>query len=159
MLKNNIRIETASCEDANAILKVQKEAFLGQATIYNNKKLPPITQSLKSIESEFNDKIFLKAIFENQIIASVRYQTTDKNVTIDRIVVIPECQNQGVGSILLREIEKRNSNAISFQLFTGSKSKRNIYLYKKLGYKIIATQVTNQGIELLHMEKIKTQQL
>ena len=51
MLKNNIRIETASCEDANAILKVQKEAFLGQATIYNNKKLPPITQSLKSIES------------------------------------------------------------------------------------------------------------
>ncbi len=60
MVKKSIRIERASVEDASAILKIQKEAFRGQAKIYNNKKLPPIIQSLKSIEHEFNDKIFLK---------------------------------------------------------------------------------------------------
>ena len=159
MLNEHIRIETASVEDANAILKVQKAAFIGQAKIYNNMKLPPIIQNLKSIKSEFNNKTFLKVIFKKQIIASVRYQEKNKQVNIDRIVVIPEYQNQGIGSILLREIEKRNPNAISFQLFTGSKSKRNIHLYKKVGYETIGTQVTNQGIELLHMKKIRTQQL
>ncbi|MEN8134950.1 MAG: GNAT family N-acetyltransferase [Thermodesulfobacteriota bacterium] len=85
--------------------------------------------------------------------ASVRFKVIDGYVVIDRIVVEPEHQNQGIGTALLKEIESRVPNAVTFQLFTGNKSDRNIHLYENLGYKVIKKQTTDQGIELLHMEK------
>jgi GNAT superfamily N-acetyltransferase len=148
-----IQIKTASIDDANKILEIQKTAFLDQARIYNNYQLPPLTQSLESIKNEFNGKTFLKVMLKGQIIASVRYKVIDGYVTIDRMVVEPEYQNQGIGTRLLKEVESRVPNATAFQLFTGNKSDRNIYLYEKIGYKIIKNQITDQGIKLLYMEK------
>lgn len=153
MNKNDIQVKTASIDDASKILEIQKSAFLSQARIYENYQLPPLTQNLESIQNEFNGKTFLKVMLKGQIIASVRFKAIDGYVTIDRIVVEPEYQNQGIGTTLLKEIESRVPNAIAFKLFTGKKSVRNIYLYKKLGYKIIKNQITDQGIELLYMEK------
>lgn len=115
--------------------------------------MPPLTQSLKSIQKEFNEKTFLKVIFKGQIIASVRFKVNSSYVTVDRIVVEPVHQNQGIGTTLLKEIELRVPKAVAFQLFTGNKSDRNIYLYEKMGYKVIKNQMTDQGIELLYMEK------
>jgi GNAT superfamily N-acetyltransferase len=74
-------------------------------------------------------------------------------VNIDRMVVEPKHQNQGIGKALLKEIESRVPNAIAYQLFTGNKSVRNINLYNKMGYQIIRNETTNQGIKLLHMAK------
>ena len=153
MDEDNIQVEKASIDDAKRILEIQKVAFLDQARIYNNYQLPPLTQSLESIENEFNEKTFLKVILKSQIIASVRFKVNDGYVTVDRIVVEPEYQNQGIGTKLLKEIESRVPNAVALQLFTGKKSDRNIYLYKKMGYKVIKNQRTDQGIELLYMEK------
>jgi len=153
MKQDNIQIEVASIDDANKILEIQKAAFLGQAQIYNNYQLPPITQNLDSIQNEFNGKTFFKVMVNGQIIASVRFEEIDNFVTVDRIVVKPEYQNQGIGTSLLKEIESRVPDAVAFQLFTGNKSDRNIHLYKKMGYKVVKKQTTEQGIELLYMEK------
>lgn len=153
MPKDNIQIEIASIEDADEILEIQKAAFLGQAQIYNNYQLPPLTQPLESLENEFNEKTFLKVLLNGQIIASVRFEENDNYVTVDRVVVRPECQNQGIGTTLLKEIELRVPGAIVFQLFTGTKSVRNIHIYEKIGYRVIGCETTVQGIELLHLEK------
>jgi len=153
MTQENIQVEIASVDDADDILKVQKDAFLGQAKIYNNDKLPPLTQSLDSIKNEFKVKTFLKVLLNGKIIASVRFDEKDNFVTIDRVVVIPEYQNKGIGTALLHKIETMSPNAIVFQLFTGNKSARNIHLYEKLGYRIINRKTTDQCIELLHMVK------
>lgn len=148
-----IQIEIASIKDASEILAIQKAAFLGQSRIYNNFQLPPLTQNLESIENEFIRKTFLKVTLNRQIIASARFQVIDGHVTIDRIVVKPESQNQGIGTTLLKEIESRIPSAVDFQLFTGSKSHGNIHLYEKMGYKITGTETTDQGIEIFHMMK------
>jgi ribosomal protein S18 acetylase RimI-like enzyme len=153
MDQDKIHIGIASIDDADKILKIQKAAFLGQARIYNNYQLPPLTQCLESIRSEFNEKTFLKVVLKDQIIASARFNVTEGHVTIDRVVVEPTYQNKGIGTTLLREIESRIPNAEAFYLFTGNKSERNIYLYEKMGYKAIKTQVTEQGVELLFMGK------
>ncbi|WP_319587959.1 hypothetical protein [uncultured Desulfobulbus sp.] len=68
MNQSQITIKKASIEDAEEILKIQKDAFLGQAKIYNNFNLPPLRQSLESIREEFNIKIFLKALFNGEIV-------------------------------------------------------------------------------------------
>lgn len=153
MTQDKLQVERASIDDANIILEIQKAAFLGQAQIYNNYQLPPLTQNLESIKSEFNRKTFLKVLFNGEVVASVRFNEIEHCVTIDRIVVKPEYQNKGIGTMLLKEIESRVPNAVTIQLFTGSKSTRNKHLYDKLGYKVVNKQITDQGIELLHMEK------
>ena len=153
MTEFNIQIEIASKDDAVKILEIQKAAFHGQAKIYNNYELPPLTQSLESIVKEFHEKTFLKVIFNGEIIGTVRFKVREGYVTIDRIVVKPEHQNKGIGTALLKKIESMVPDAIAFQLFTGNKSARNIHLYEKTGYNIIGRQITGQGIELLHMEK------
>jgi len=58
MSEIDFRIEIASKDDAAKILAIQKAAFLGQAKIYNNYELPPLTESLESIEKEFDNKVF-----------------------------------------------------------------------------------------------------
>lgn len=123
-----MQVEIASKVDALKILEIQKAAFQGQAKIYNNFQLPPLTQSLESIENEFDEKTFLKVLLSGQIVAAVRFILCNDIVTIDRLVVKPEYQNQGIGSALLKAIESRNPNVVAFQLFTGSKSERNIHL-------------------------------
>jgi ribosomal protein S18 acetylase RimI-like enzyme len=153
MTENKIQIEIATISDAIKILEIQKAAFLDQARIYNKYQLPPLTQSLESIEDEFNNKTFLKVMLNGQIVASVRFKLADGCVTIDRIVVKPEFQNQGIGTTLLKEIESKVPNAEAFQLFTGNKSDRNLHLYEKMGYKVIKRKKTDQGIELLYLEK------
>ena len=153
MTENSVQVAIASIDDAEKILEIQKAAFLGQARIYNNYQLPPLTQNLESIKNEFNEKTFLKIQIGNQIIASVRFKDADGYVTIDRLVVKPEYQNQGFGTTMLREIEARVPDAITFQLFTGNKSTRNIQLYEKNGFKVIESQTADQAIELLYMEK------
>lgn len=153
MILDSIQVAIASVDDAGEILQLQKESFAGQAKIYNNYHLPPLTQSLDSIKNEFTSKTFLKVLWNGQIIASVRFEKKDDFVTIDRIVVKPVHQNKGIGTVLLNKIEAMVPNAITFQLFTGNKSTRNIYLYEKLGYETINRKTTDQGIELLYMEK------
>jgi len=70
----DLQISLASKNDANEILELQKSAFLGQAAIYNNYELPPLTQTLESIENEFGEKTFLKAVSNGQVIGSVRFK-------------------------------------------------------------------------------------
>lgn len=151
---NNIQVEIASIDDAGEILQVQKEAFEGQAKIYDNYELPPLTQSLDSIKNEFNTKTFLKVLRKGKIIASVRLEKKDKFINIDRIVVKPEYQNNGIGTALLNKIETIVPSGIALQLFTGNKSARNIHLYEKHGFRTVNKKTTAQGIELLHMKKI-----
>jgi len=54
-----MEIQKACIEDAEEILNVQKEAYLGQAEIYQNFNIHPLTQTLDSIKQEFSEKSFL----------------------------------------------------------------------------------------------------
>ena len=153
MTENNIQVEIASRDDAPKILAIQKEAFLGQAKIYNNFELPPLTQSLESIEEEFAEKTFLKVLSHGEIIGAVRFCVRKGQVEIDRIVVKPDHQNKGIGTALLKKIEIMVPGASAYQLFTGNKSTRNIHLYEKVGYRVIGGETSDQGVELFHMEK------
>ncbi len=148
-----IQIVDASILDAEKILELQKASFLGQAQIYNNFCLPSLVQTIESMRQEFASKSFLKVVFNDQIIASVKLQQSGNLVHIDRLIVHPTFQNQGVGTYLMKTLEDKFPDDSTFQLFTGEKSERNIHLYTKLGYQVIRREATDHGIVLVHMEK------
>jgi ribosomal protein S18 acetylase RimI-like enzyme len=67
--------------------------------------------------------------------------------------VHPDRQNRGLGARLLCEIESRFAQAARFELFTGSKSAKNLYLYRKLGYRPFKEQAIADQVALVFLEK------
>lgn len=67
-------------------------------------------------------------------------------------MVHPKMQKKGIGSKLLLEIENEYPNQ-RYELFTSTRSERNIALYQKLGYKIFDEKQVTEELRFVYMEK------
>ena len=149
-------IKKAEFSDMNEILLLQKLAYESEAKLYNDFNIPPLIQTLKEIEEEFKNHIFLKSMENGKIVGSVRAVLIDsKTCYIGRLNVHPDFQNQGIGTNLMREIENIFKECERFELITGHRSIKNIKLYEKLGYKIFKTEKLTENLNLVYLEKIK----
>ena len=147
-------IEQARSEDAEEILALQKIAFRGEAKqYYDDAPLPPLTQTVEDTRSDFEKKLFLKAVTNKRIVGSVRAFTDGGTCYIEKLVIHPDFQNQGIGTELMNEIEERFKDVNRFEIFTGNKSKKTIYLYQKLGYKSFEEKPVDNSHSLVFMEK------
>ena len=149
-------IEQAKVEDAEEILKLQKLAYQSEAEIYSDYSIAPLTQSIREIEAEFEKQIFLKASADDgKIVGSIRAYERQGTCFIGRLIVHPAFQNQGIGTSLMHEIERRFEQARRFELFTGQRSAKNLHLYRKEGYKIFKSQRLTEDVTLVFMEKYR----
>ncbi len=149
-----MEINIAQKSDSQEILSLQKLAYQSEAAIYNDYEIPPLTQSMESIESQFDDHTFLKVVSDGKIVGSVRAKNDGDTCYIGRLIVHPDFQNQGIGTKLINEIEKLHE-ADRYELFTGSKSERNLYLYKKLGYCEFCTEDQTDNVKIVFLKKCK----
>ena len=150
-----MQIEKASVEDAQEILSLQKLAFQSEAKRHGDFQIPPLVETIDSWKATFKTHAVLKATLDEKIIGSVRVLAKDGTCHVGRLIVHPDFQNRGVGTKLLLEIECRFPSCSRLELFTGSKSVRNIHLYKKLGYKPFKTEAISDDFKLVFLEKIK----
>lgn len=148
-------IEQALERDLLDILELQKLAYQSEAEIYNDYSIPPLTQTLDEIKEDFTFQVFLKAVIKNKIIGSVRAYKEEDTLYIGRLIVHPDFQNQGIGTKLLKEIEAKFNDVKRFELFTGYKSKKNLYLYRKFGYSIFKSEKISENLTLDYLEKNK----
>lgn len=141
-------------EDLPAILELQKLCYLQEAEMYNDNTIQPLQEHLEDLELAFSQgTVFLKMIKNNAIIGSVRAYETEGTCYIGKLIVHPEHQNQGYGKSLLNTIETLFFKSERFELFTGHKSHKNLYLYTKLGYKEFERVAVHEGLELIFLEK------
>ncbi len=148
-----IVIERASFEDAEEILGLQKLAYASEAEIYDDYSIQPLNQTLEQIQSEFANQTVLKAYIDVKIVGSVRGFMREGTCHIGKLIVHPDFQNLGIGTRLLEEIEKCYKRAERYELFTGHRSIRNLYLYRKLGYKPFASEVVTDNLTSIFLEK------
>jgi N-acetylglutamate synthase-like GNAT family acetyltransferase len=149
-------ITIATIEDAEEILLLQKIAYRSEATLYDDFTIPPMTQTLEEIQSDFQIQVYLKIEINSKIIGSVRGYIQGVTCFIGRLIVHPDYQNQGVGTRLIKAIEAHFSEAQRFESFTGEKSERTIHIYKKQGYQIFKTEQLTDRVRLVYLEKEKT---
>jgi GNAT superfamily N-acetyltransferase len=151
-----MKIQRALVEDAETILKLQKRAYRSEAEIYNDYNIPPLMQTLDEIKQEFMHYIFLKAVEEIEtIIGSVRACLEKETAYIGRLMVKPEYENRGIGTILMRSIEKYFVSAKRYELFTGHMSSRNLHLYRKLGYQEFRRMPLSNSLIMVFMERYR----
>ncbi len=148
-----IVIEPAEPEDAAAILRVQKRAYASEAELYQAFDMPPMTETIDQVLEDFEDHELLKATADGRLVGSVRAKTEDHACYIGRLAVDPDFQGRGIGTALMRDVEKLFPEAERFELWAGYKSKRNIHIYEKLGYREVERKEVGNGIFLLYMVK------
>jgi ribosomal protein S18 acetylase RimI-like enzyme len=150
-----ISILRSDRSDAKAILELQKLAYHAEAKIYNDFFIPPLVQPLHDLEAEYGSHVFLKVVWHREIIGSVRACEKDGTCHIGRLIVHPDHQNRGIGKELMNRIEAEFPGTRRFELFTGTKSEKNLAFYKKLGYGIVRYEKLNDKVEFAFLEKMR----
>ncbi len=146
-------IKEANISDMREILELQYLAYQSEARLFNAPDIPPLKQTLSDLETEFRKGIFLKASDENNvIIGSVRGYCDNQTLFIGKLMVHPNRQRQGIGTKLLIEIEKRYPG-YRYELFTSTRSEKNIALYKRLGYSIFDEKRITEELSFVYFEK------
>ena len=146
-------IKNAERADLPEILQLQYLAYQSEADLFGSRDIPPLKQTLDEVIEEFNSGIILKMIDDkNNIIGSVRAKEIDGTVYTGKLMVHPDHQHKGYGTMLLSEIEKCFPDK-RYELFTSTRSIGNIRLYQKLGYKIFARKAVNDELEFVYLEK------
>ena len=150
-----IIIEKAKETDLKEILALQYIAYQSEAKLFNSTDIPPLKQTIGEVLEEFHKGIILKAMDENgSIVGSVRAYSENGTAHIGKLMVHPEMQNRGLGARLLSEIEQQYPNQ-RYELFTSTKSIRNIGLYQKLGYTILKVETVTEELQFVYLEKWK----
>lgn len=150
---NMVIIQKAKEEDLQEILNLQYLAYQGEARLFNNSDIPPLKQILPDLVDEFQKGVVLKVLNESgAIIGSVRGYCKDGTVHIGKLIVSPIEQGKGIGTKLLLEMEKEYPKQ-RYELFTSTKSKRNIALYQRLGYKIFKEKKITEELRFVFLEK------
>ncbi|WP_083485102.1 GNAT family N-acetyltransferase [Paenibacillus ihumii] len=149
-----MRITIAEKADLQPILLLQYEAYKSEAQIYDDDRIPPLTQTLEDLVEESSSHTILKAVLgDGQIIGSARAREGNGTCYIGKIIVHPDYQNRGIGTALIRELERVFAHCARIELFTGHLSERNLYLYQKLGYNIFRTEPIHERLNLVYLEK------
>lgn len=143
----------AEKEDLQKILDLQYLAYQSEARLFDNQDIPPLKQTLADVEDEYQKGIILKALDEHDvIIGSVRAFCDNGTAYIGKLMVHPSKQGQGIGTKLLLEMEKQYPKQ-RYELFTSTRSAKNIAVYEKLGYKVFDEKQVTEELKFLYMEK------
>lgn len=145
-MEEKIIIETAGFSDLAEVLAVQRLAFYEIARMYRNFRLRPLMVKLEDLEESFDRMIYVKAVYDGDIIGSTRGELCGKCCEIGNVVVRPDYQGRRIGQKMMAEIESRFPQAEEFELFTGKEIISNIRFYEKLGYKIVK-EIPAKGTE------------
>ena len=159
MTRIDVQIEEANLADAAEILALQKLAYISEAEAINDFTIAPLHQTREEIQIEFENQVFLKVVREGKIVASVRGYVQSGTCYIGKLIVHPLAQNQGIGTRLLQAIEERFADAQRFELFTGWKSMKNLYLYEKLGYERFKEVRVSEKLTLIYLQKFNEKNL
>ena len=147
-----MRIVKAERTDLREILQLQHLAFQSEAKLLGNDQIPPLLQTLPELEDELRRGVVLKAVDdEGNLIGSVRGYVEENTLHIGKLIVQPALQGRGIGRKLMDAIEQLYPHA-RYEIFTSSKSARNIRMYENRGYRAFKTKAT-AGVTIVYMEK------
>jgi ribosomal protein S18 acetylase RimI-like enzyme len=156
MTSSPCAIVDAAPEDAEAILALQKIAYEREARRYDDWTIPPMVETLESVQDQIAQHVVLKAVVDGRLAGSIRGVVTDGVCEVCRLSVDPTLQRRGIGSALIAAIEQQFPDIDAFELFTGNHSVENLRLYERHGYRHARTKVLSPAVSLVYLRKART---
>lgn len=153
----SVTISAADEQDAEQILKLQYLCFQGEAELYGDYTIEPLTQSLDDLKAELSAGCVLVARLGPEVVASVRGSVdADGVASVGKLIVHPRMRRHGLGGRLLVAIEERlraQTDVRRFQLATGHRSEHNLRLYRRHGYAPVDTRRVDDALTLITLAK------
>ena len=146
------RIERAVPDDAEAILLLQRRAYVSEALLYDDDSIPPLRETADAVREACTAQLILKATIDGAVVGAVRVHQEGGTCYVGRLIVDPDRQNRGLGSALLRAVEQHCAPGTRLELFTDHRSERN--LYHKHGYREFRRETVNPSLTFVYLEKI-----
>lgn len=153
-----MKIKKALLEDLPEIMDLQKRCYVENAERYNDYNISPLTQTLEEVEKEHIHGTILKAVIESKIVGSIRAYEKEGSCFIGKIIVHPDYQNRGIGKALFNEVEQQFNHAKRYELYTGFRDEKNLYLYKKLSYTEFKQKELSDNFTFVFLEKYNTKE-
>jgi ribosomal protein S18 acetylase RimI-like enzyme len=140
--------------DAATILDIQRRAFAEEGRLSGNLQIPPLTEDVSAIELHIRTQTVLIARDGEHIVGSARGLVDGSVCTIKGVSVEPAYHSRGIGTALLRAIERAHPRTERFELTTNTLVPGNVAFYERHGYHVYAqTQYTGR-ILLAEMTKL-----
>jgi GNAT superfamily N-acetyltransferase len=151
----DIRVERAVVADAGEILTLQRAAYVTEAQLYGDPFIPALVESFDQIRAVLaGDAIVLLARYGARLAGAVQGRFRGHTCLVGRLVVAPDLQGRGVGTVLMRAIEDAVAGrADTLALFTGHLSDDNLRLYRRLGYTETHRERLAAHLTFVHMRK------
>jgi tRNA (guanine37-N1)-methyltransferase len=145
----------ATVEDVGELFTLQRAAFFAEAVLNGSVELPPLTQTLDELRRSIGEGTLLVARSRGRLVGSVRGELLEYDVWyVGRLMVAPDLQGQGLGRLLMAEIESRApAPARVVQLVTGAASSHNLAFYARHGYHEVARSTDAAGVAIIELEK------
>ena len=123
--------------DAGEVLTLQRAAFVGEARLYDDPHIPPLTQSLDELVRELGrpDVVALGVREHGRLVGACRLRVDGRVAHLGRLGVAPDRQGEGVGAALLAAVDGALPPEVgTVTLFTGDRSEGNLRLYRRAGF-------------------------
>lgn len=147
------RIGLATVAMADELLALQQLCFHEEAEAHQEFNIPPLTQTLESLQRDFLTHTTLAAWQGQWLVGAVRGRRDGRIGRIGRLMVHPDYRNRGLGARLMKAIEAAFPGVDAFELFTGHLSVRNLQIYAHLGYAPYRREVVTPRLTLVHLRK------
>lgn len=136
-MADQLRIDVVEDEHAGELLTVRRAAFVTEAQLYGDPHIPSLTQTLEELRADLArpDVVTLGAWSGSRMIGSVRVGLEEDRALLGRLAVVPDLQQQGIGTRLLMSVlAYLPEDTKEVWVFTGQDSKQNLSLYAKQGF-------------------------
>jgi ribosomal protein S18 acetylase RimI-like enzyme len=138
--------------DAGEVLTLQRAAYVTEAQLYDDLRLPALVQTLDELRAELGVSRGLGVRLGSRLVGAVRTREDGGRVHVNRLTVAPDLQGRGLGSRLLDAAET-GTGAAEAALFTGHLSLANLRLYERRGYVEQRREDVHPGLTLVHLTK------
>lgn len=146
-----IRFERANANDAEVLIDVKNKSFYSDYIKYG--ECPGYGNSKEHMVNSILNVMSYKIICDDKVVGNITARDCHKNIYyIGCLCIIPDYQNKKIGQKAIKFIESQIPNAEVWTLKTPADSKRNIYFYEKMGYKI-TDRIKEGSVNLVILEK------
>ena len=141
-------------EDAGELLTLQRAAFVTEAQLYGDPRLPALVETLPELLAAVSGGPALVARTGSRVVGSVRARAAAGVLQVGRLVVAPDQQGRGIGAALLAAVERAAGPHVhTAALFTGHRSAGNLRLYARAGYVEQRRERVDAELTLVHLAK------
>ncbi|WP_232661924.1 GNAT family N-acetyltransferase [Pseudonocardia sp. TRM90224] len=143
-------VARATAADAPELVVLQRCCWVTEAILNDTLAIPALHETLDEVAA-WIERLHVWTVRANgRLVAAVRAGADGERWEIGRLMVAPDQRGGGLGRWLLRYAEEAApAGTRTIALFTGSKSERNLRMYRAAGYDLQAAPEAELGAHIV----------